>query len=502
VAAARQATTGGPKDAPERALHLLCEGAYRHSDAAPVAAPRDWLDAHALTLGRAADKGGVCYDTPWLQADALAGALVAEHGAGAWWGDPCCGVGRLLIAVLDAVAERGVSAVVIALRSVRFGDIERAAGELTRDALQHWSVSYALAQGGSTDEAKQIAQAALDLPPPLGSVFDWPEMRDGLVITNPPFESIRSAHRRLGRVEVEALRARFDVCAGAFDLGVPVVARCMELAAGGALALVAPTRWLSAGYGDRLRIALDDAGAWHRIASKDRPFEAQVDVLLALLVREGAASQAPPEFSRLRWQQCDEPPAGCVPLCELATVMSGTPGFDAKRVSIALRDRDELPGVVDCEMGTEAWPFYSAASVSAPGDGACDNKQPRSEGLAELAHVAVRLCGRPVMRPMLPRHAVTSTKRAAFYDAPKFIVPGVARTLLAAWSDAPAALSVGVVGIIPLTEEAKASIAAALVSEESQQWLRDVAPGRGLSNGFERFPARLLAKLPVRVSRG
>lgn len=447
-------------------LRACAEGALQAREALPDA--RKVIDQDPVTEARAREKHGVRFDTPWELADPLAVAFT-DGRVPAWWGDPCCGVGRLLVASLDAWVRRGLAGEnLAALRAgLVYGDVDADAVEVADAALAVWAARTAqgLAAAGRVDTAAALARAALDAPAgdPV-DVFDREHLPGGWIVTNPPFESIRALHKRLGRKRVEALKARFEECRGAFDTGVPVVAQCARWAANGRLALVAPSRWRSVEYAVGLRRTLAAMGPWTRVPAPSRSFNAAVDTML---VCSGRIAVGEP----INWSEAEQPPLGTLSLGELAVVRSGTPGFHADAVAEALSESEP----------DEGWPFVSAGSITS----------------WSVEHTEVRLCGRTFEQPYLPRLAIESDARRALYDQPKIVVPGVARGVEAAWDAEGSALSVGVVAVVPHQPAHRGLLLAALNAPWSTSWLERALPGRGLSGGYRRVGARQVARLPV-----
>lgn len=434
--------------------------------AAELPRPRAFIDAHPVTSRRLAERGGVRYDTPWSIADALAVPFISQ-GDPVWWGDPCAGVGRLVIACLDAIRRRGGGAEHLGTwrRRLHFSDLDAEALAVAQLAVRLWSAQAAMAlqRAGRSEGAARLARQELGMPTAEAEdVFEAEHEEGAWIITNPPFENIRALHRRIGPAGVEALKARHDVCVGAFDTGVPVVAQCIDWARGGKLGLVLPRRWRSVDYAHVLRARLDALGPWAEISVASRGFDASVDVM-AIVSDSGGEP--------IHWLADRASPLGSVTLESLARVGSGTPGFEAKSISLALTEA-ESPG---------AFRFLSAGSVRP----------------YVWTHDKVRLSGRVVEQPWLPLAAVRSAKRVALYEASKLIVPGVAKQLCAAWVPVPCALSVGVIGIVPHRPELRGLLLGVLNSAEANGWMEETMPGRALTSGYHRFGARQLRKIPV-----
>jgi hypothetical protein len=450
----------------EGALRAFVAGDTEFARDLPSA--RAFMDAAEVTAARAEERGGVRFDTPWATADRLGVAFV-HAGIPPWWGDPCCGIGRLVIAALDAWRRRGISAeaLVVVRAGLRYGDVDVDAVAVAEAAVALWSLDTvrALYAVGWRDAAGQLARAALDAPKPWrADTFTQALSPGGWLLLNPPFESIRALHRRVGPDRVAELKERFPECHGAFDAGIPMVAQAIRWCQAGRLALVAPTRWQSVEYAARLRESLAAMGPWTCVEASARPFDASVDTLLAV---SGRAAQG----EILDWTASEAMPLGTLPLGDLADVRSGTPGFEATAVSKALRSRRPAAG----------WRFISAGSIDA----------------WQLDHSSVRLSGRTIPTPWLPERAIDSAPRRALYSAPKAVVPGVARSLVAAWDPDGAALSVGVVAVVPHEARFRGLVTASLNTRWASRWLEAALPGRALSGGYRRIGARQLARLPL-----
>lgn len=428
------------------------------------AAVRAAVDAHPVTRRRdtTPDAALGTWDTPWREADALAAALAAAQPEVASWGDPCCGVGRLLVAAWDAW---GAAEPEHRLQTLCAGDIDTDAVAVARDALA-CAVVASLTRAGA--DAARIARTALDRLDDAVAARDAVDTlaampRAAAVVTNPPFVSTRRLHRTRGAARVEALRAEHPECRGAFDLGVPIVARALDATADGWLGLVAPAAWQTADYAAPLRARLE-ARPWVAVTTDRRPFGAAVDVVV---VASGPAGGTP-----FAWTP-DVAMPGCVPLGNVADVWAGTPGFEARATADALVE-GTAPGDVD------GWPFVTSARV----------------GAWALRDRAVRFMGTTWQRPVLPRASVASEARRLRYDRASWLVPGVASALRSAWCSRPTALGVGVLAVAP-HDGLHALVGAALNAPGTTAAYRRMHPGAALSNGYVRLSVGLLSGVPV-----
>ncbi len=444
------------------------------SDLGEVPGAREIVDRAAITDRRARSRGGFDWDTPWAEAERLAVAVVGDGPAPLWWGDPCAGTGRLLVAALEHAARGTPAAAAAWHRGLRSCDLDAEAAGVSDAATL--ASAHGLAQtvraGGDAAMAAEIARAALERPRPVvGDFLDaWTDLPvGGFIVTNPPFESIRAQHRRLGAPAVRALRARFEACRGAFDSGVPVMARVLDLAAGGRVGAVVPATWLTAEYAEPLRARLAVGGPWWRLAGPSRPFGAAVNTLLVTNAPTVSGGGTP-----LAWTGAGAvAPAGTVPMSSVAAVSGGTAGFDAARVAAALAE-----GPI-----TDAWPFVASGSIGRYG----------------LRDQPARLMGRRLRRPWLPTALVGTEARRRVYANPKVVVPGIAKRLRGTWVDGPCALSVGVIAIVPDRVEVAPGpwMEAVVNSSWASDWLAEWDPGAGLSGGYRRFSCRALRALPV-----
>lgn len=451
------------------ALHAIAGGATppRWSREAARAA----IDAHPVTMRRARlpDPALGTWDTPWREADALAAAVVCGRGDGdrvdvASWGDPCCGVGRLVVALYDAwVRSTPCASWPARLRTLMAGDVDVDAVCVARDALA-CAVVASLANASNATAVARAALEVLDTGIVVADALDTLRTmrRPAVVATNPPFVSMRRMHRTLGAEAVRALRTAHPECHGAFDLGVPIVARALDATHDGAFGLVAPTAWQTVDYARGLRARLE-ARAWHRVATDRRPFGAAVDVVVVATGGGGGP--------RFHWTPDTSAP-GCVPLASLAEVWAGTPGFEAQAVANALVERDAAAAA--------GWAFVTSARV----------------GAWALRDRSVRFMGATWQRPWLPRAAVQSEARRARYDRAAWLVPGVAAALRAAWSPAPAALGVGVLAVAP-RPDVHALVGATLNAASTTETYRAHHPGAALSNGYVRLSVGMLSAVPV-----
>jgi hypothetical protein len=373
----------------------------------------------------------------------------------------------LLVATWQALCETaGEPDAVALLAGLRASDVDADAVEVARDAF----AAAVAATIDRWDDPSAVARAALDaisrgirVEDGFSTLAAMP--RPARVITNPPFVSARRLHRAFGGEAVRRLRMAHPECHGAFDLGVPMIARALDATQGdgGALAFVAPAAWQTADYASALRQRLG-ARRWARVRAERRPFGAAVDVVTV-------ASPPPDDRCPFHWSR-PEMPDGFVPLSDVAEVWAGTPGFEARATAAALVESG--PNIAP------GWRFVTSGVV----------------GEWSLRERPARFMGTTWQRPHLPRAAVRSAARRERYDRPVWLVPGVAAELRAAWSPAPAALGVGVLAVAtspPLVSW----IGAVLNAPSTSNVWRAMHPGAALSNGYLRLSVGLLSSTPV-----
>ncbi len=436
------------------------------------AAVRAWVDAHQETERRRG-AGGVAYDTPWAVADALAASFPGLERLPVWWGDPCAGVGRLLVATWQCVAAepRWRSALPEFRRRMRGFDIDTDALSVARGAMARAVAATVteLRAAGLVEDAEELAAADAEAGGfEVGDAAsllarERAEGREGgqaWIITNPPFESIRSMHRRLGRDAVCEIRRQHPVCVGAFDSGVPIFGRCLEATEQGALCAVIPASWTEVAYASRLRDAMS-ARTWRRVFADGHHFEAAVRTMA---ISDSAVLGDEVYFDGREARI----PESCVALSTIAAVHGGTPGFDAAEVT------SHLAG-----GGEEGWPFITTASI-----------EPWSLSLGDI-----RFARRVWSRPRLSFAVPLSEARRRVYGAAKVVVPGVFRRLTAAIDDVGCALGVGVYAIC--ADELNEYVAACLNSSRLRDWYARAHGGAALSGGYQRITATALRTLPV-----
>lgn len=433
---------------------------------------------------RLADGDRGAHHTPWAVARWVAArvaAALAESGSapgveGRRVLDPACGAGHLLLA---AHAE-GVGA--HRPEGWLGWDVDEESVAATRLAL--W-----LAGGGAGRVADYAGVRRWDPVVAAEAAEDVTDVAD-VVVANPPFVSVRGLARTRGAEYLDALRRANPALRGSFDLYVPFLLRLGRwLAPHGHFALIVPTTLWTAGYARAARLALaPHVEAVHHLVPEGLfPGRAvHTDVLVGgpcddegwAVVGEAAIDEpARPTGRRVpRRALADGLPgpdvAPSIPLGRLAEVHGGTPGYHAAALAGLLR-----------EAGPEDGPDLRPLVVT------------RSVGAYVLEAGPVRFLRRRWERPVVDLAALTPGKRALF-GAPKVLVGGISRSLVAALDTSGVALGVNVFAVVPRGLSAECVLAllnAAVVGE----WYRERFRGRRLSGGFFAVNCEALREVPV-----
>lgn len=451
----------------------------RLADGAPLAtlpppavdSPRDAIDGSRVLWQRRQSRNTHAHDTAWDVADWLAAHLPADVPP--WWGDPCVGVGRLALAAWERVlSTRPVDALPAWRRALMINDIDDDALDVACAAIRLATERRCVALLARGDEApaRALARAEVAAPRPrAGCAVDVLDAlpRGGVVLLNPPFESVRAMHRRLGADGVARYRASSPLCVGAFDLAVPIVAAALRASAGGRLAAILPATWASAAYAAPVRDALAAAGTWVR--GPESAFAAAVHTETIVGPWAPDAAPAGPR-SRVAHAECFDL-HGLVPLTSLVRLRGGTPGFNAAATAAQLVDAPERPPA--------SWPFYTTASVRA----------------WRPDHTSIRFARTRFERPWLRDDGTLPAARRALWSSPKVVVSGLDRRLRAAWDADGAALGIGLLAIP--RERPPLRLLAVLNSSPAEALVRMLNPGADLTGPWRRLDVRRLGALPV-----
>ncbi len=431
---------------------------------------------------RLADARRGAHHTPWGVARWVAAQVGTPGGSpkpGAAPGalrvlDPACGAGHLLLGARAA-------GICPARRSDWLGwDVDADSVAATRLGL--WLADGA--EGCVADySGVRCRDAVVDDAEDARACAD-------VVVANPPFVSVRGLARARGPEYLEMLRHANPALRGNFDLYVPFLLRLSGwLAPGGRFGLIVPATLWTARYALAARIALAPRleAVHHLVPEGLFPGRAvHTDVLVG-----GAADEAgwtalgesrvdgtPPAPGRRvpRGALADGLPgptlAPSVPLGQLAHVHGGTPGYHA--AAMAARVREATPG-----DGPTLRPLVVTRSVRA----------------YAIEAGPVRFLKRRWERPVVDVTELSPGKRALF-EAPKVLVGGVSKGLVAALDAHGAALGVNVFAIVP--RELSAECALALLNATTiAKWYRSRYRGRRLSGGYFAVNAENLRAVPV-----
>lgn len=144
--------------------------------------------AYEATLDPAARRRGAYYTPEPVAAELM--ELTLGHWASTGHGggrvpticDPSCGGGAFLLAALDALVRRGVSASA-AVGAVWGLDSDPGAVDVARNSISRWAAEH----GDDPSAADQVARRQVTVGD--GLLGDWPGAPFDVVVGNPPFQS-------------------------------------------------------------------------------------------------------------------------------------------------------------------------------------------------------------------------------------------------------------------------------------------------------------------------
>ncbi|MCA9564661.1 MAG: N-6 DNA methylase [Myxococcales bacterium] len=380
--------------------------------------------------------------------------------------DPACGAGHLLAAV---ALERNKN------------------GPWPADSMVGWDVDPESA--AATRVALGSARGRVGLPGGFVRVrcqdaFDTGEVDPvDLVVSNPPFLSIRALSRHAGKAEVERLRGRWPALSGNFDLYAAFVAGLEEwLKPGGSFAYILPATVWTANYSEAARRTLQ-RGPCARYQFSQPIFEGlsvHADVVIGQAPRGKSTEHDAVAFSvtqrdgefLVSESTPDLKPSSLLTLGDVALLSAGIPGYQAQRAA---------EGVVEGPHSeTESLPLIVSKSIDP----------------YRIEHGPIRFIGRTFERPFLLQHAV-STGKWTLFRQPKIVLPGIAKRLEAALDETGYAIGVSVYSVRPKGGIPIEALLGLLNSNWASRWYRQVNRGRRMSGGYYAFNVSQLRQIPV-----
>jgi adenine-specific DNA-methyltransferase len=377
------------------------------------------------------------------------------------------------------------------------------AGALLAEVRAQWPGTGLLELFGVDNDPQAVTRARAALS--LAAIWQGDALFDrhldrlapfDVVIGNPPYVNIRQLARSWPAEQIARLRARFRTVRGNFDLYVPFVERALELLKpGGRCGLVLPNKWATLDYARPLReLLLAEATIVHVVDLSGERVFAGANVYPHLLVlrktvhaksnavryhlhgRSAAVTQRllSPAAITFAARLDIESRVKTRPLCELAKISCGTPGYSAQRVASALR------------AGTTGADFITSGNIDryaiTPGN--------------------VRFLGRFHKRPVLPLDSPALTDRQRrLFASQKIVVAGLSQRLEAAWDEHGLALGVQVFALSEFQVDPR-YLLALLNSQLLSYLFRTRFAAKRLAGGYMAINKGQLAQLPIALPHG
>jgi hypothetical protein len=332
------------------------------------------------------------------------------------------------------------------------------------------------------------------------ALFSKPEVEVGALIANPPFQSIRSLSRIIGRDYITKLKSTELELKGNFDLFVAFLLSIPRWVNPGiGFAIIVPRTYWHTDYAAPARQTIVPyLTAVHEFDSRTLFPRASVstDLLLGTCANEkirgrintedlpvsslsetknGLLQKTDSCFKRhlpITALYSDETGEDWVPLGEVADISAGTAGYVARKIAFALKEDHPL-------TREKCLPFIVSRSIDP----------------YEITKGTVRFLGQTYQKPVLPLSALTAGKKALF-KSEKVVLAGIFKRFEAALDREGLALGVGVYCVrskrLPLE-----LLLAWLNSSPLSQWYRYYFRGREMAGGYFAVNCTQLKNLPI-----